>query len=104
MVIAIGNPMGLGHTVTQGIVSQTGRNLTGTPEDPGRHIDFLQTDTAINPGSSGGPLITMTGACIGVNTAGVTQAQGIGFAVPTTLVEEFLEEVCSGKGKLEKSR
>ncbi|MHC4624653.1 MAG: S1C family serine protease [Planctomycetota bacterium] len=102
MVIAVGNPLGLGHTVTAGIISQTYRNLAGarTTENE-RHIDFIQTDTAINPGSSGGPLITLTGAWVGVNTAGITQAQGIGFAVSSSQVKEFLDNVRAGKGHRE---
>ena len=97
MVIAVGNPLGLGHTVTQGIISQTGRNLQGVAEDE-RGVEFLQTDTAINPGSSGGPLISFSGAWIGVNTAGVVQAQNIGFAVPSSQVIEFLDDVRKGEG------
>lgn len=98
-VIAVGNPLGLGHTVTAGIISQTGRNLSGVSSEEARHIRFIQTDTAINPGSSGGPLITLTGAWIGVNTAGVVEAQSIGFAVPSSQVREFLNEVRAGKGE-----
>jgi S1-C subfamily serine protease len=98
MVIAVGNPLGLGHTVTQGIISQTGRNLARVEVEGGRQIDYLQTDTAINPGSSGGPLITLTGAWIGVNTAGYTQAQGISFAVPSRQAREFLINVLAGNG------
>ena len=98
LVIAVGNPLGLGHTVTLGIISQTGRNLSGLAEHEGRHIEYLQTDTAINPGSSGGPLITMTGAWVGVNTAGVTAGQGLGFAVPSQQVREFLNQVLLGAG------
>ena len=98
MAIAIGNPLGLGHTVTFGIVSQTGRNLSGVSDEEGRPIQFIQTATAINPGSSGGPLITLTGAWVGVNTAGAIGAQGIGFAVPSAQVLEFLAEVLAGKG------
>ncbi|UCD58067.1 MAG: trypsin-like peptidase domain-containing protein [Candidatus Hydrogenedentota bacterium] len=101
LVIAVGNPLGLGHTVTSGIISQTGRNLSGVLDEEARQIRFIQTDTAINPGSSGGPLITLTGAWIGVNTAGVTEAQGIGFAVPSSQVREFLDEVRAGKGEQE---
>ena len=97
MVIAVGNPLGLGHTVTKGIISQTGRNLQGVAEDE-RAVDFLQTDTAINPGSSGGPLIGFSGAWIGVNTAGVVQAQSIGFAVPSSHVLEFLDRVLHADG------
>jgi S1-C subfamily serine protease len=97
MVIAVGNPLGLGHTVTAGIISKTYRNLGINPG--GREIEFIQTDTAINPGSSGGPLITLTGACVGINTAVVARAQGIGFAVPSKLIKIFLDEVRAGKGK-----
>jgi S1-C subfamily serine protease len=104
MVIAVGNPLGLGHTVTAGIISQTYRNITGTQMQDERHIDFIQTDTAINPGSSGGPLITLAGAWVGVNTAGIVQAQGIGFAVPSGQVREFLDEIRAGKGELEKTK
>ncbi len=101
-VIAVGNPLGLGHTVTHGIISQTGRNLKAHLEnEPGRHMEFLQTDTAINPGSSGGPLITLTGAWVGVNTAGLSGAEGIYFSVPSSQTAEFLESVMAGNGDLE---
>jgi S1-C subfamily serine protease len=110
LVIAVGNPLGLGHTVTQGIISQTGRNLEAyaagaersqeeEPEKEGkRQILYIQTSTAINPGSSGGPLITLTGAWIGVNTAGITEAQSVGFAVPSNQVREFLDNIRTGNG------
>jgi S1-C subfamily serine protease len=105
-VIAVGNPLGLGHTVTEGIISQTGRNLEAylreqqsDEEEEKRRILYLQTSTAINPGSSGGPLITLTGAWIGVNTAGITEAQNIGFAVPSSQVREFLDNVMGGNGE-----
>ena len=98
MVIAIGNPLGLGHTVTSGIISQTYGNISGDPGENGRHVDFIQTDTAINPGSSGGPLITLNGACVGVNTAMIAVAQGIGFAVSSNRVVEFLDNVRAGRG------
>jgi S1-C subfamily serine protease len=101
LVIAVGNPLGLGHTVTSGIISQTERNLSGVSDEEARQIRFIQTDTAINPGSSGGPLITLTGAWVGVNTAGVTEAQNIGFAVPSTQVQEFLDKVRAGEGQQE---
>jgi len=101
MVIAVGNPLGLGHTVTAGIISQTYRNMAGESGEDGRHVDFIQTDTAINPGASGGPLITLTGAWIGVNTAGATRAQGIGFAVPSNQAHEFLNAIRAGRGELE---
>ena len=98
MVIAVGNPLGLGHTVTSGIISQTYRNISGDPGENGRHVDFIQTDTAINRGSSGGPLITLNGACVGVNTAMIAVAQGIGFAVPSNQVLEFIDNVRAGRG------
>ncbi len=97
MVIAVGNPLGLGHTVTAGIVSHTGRNLTGVSQNKERHVEYIQTDTAINPGSSGGPLVTFNGNWIAVNTAGYTQAQGLGFSVPSRLVRKFLEEILAAK-------
>jgi S1-C subfamily serine protease len=99
MVIAVGNPFGLGHTVTSGIISQTDRDLSGLARGEGRIVHYLQTDTAINPGSSGGPLITLTGAWVGVNTAGAIQGQGIGFAVPSRQAREFLEDVLAGRGE-----
>ena len=98
MVIAVGNPLGLGHTVTSGIISQTYRNILGEPDENGRHVDFIQTDTAIIPGSSGGPLITLNGSCVGVNTAIIAVAQGIGFAVPSNQVLEFIDNVRAGRG------
>jgi len=98
MVIAVGNPLGLGHTVTSGIISQTYRNISGDPGENGRHVDFIQTDTAINLGSSGGPLITLNGACVGVNTAMIAVAQSIGFAVPSNQVVEFIDNVRAGRG------
>ncbi len=101
-MIAVGNPLGLGHTVTWGIISQTDRNLQGVEaDDDVRVVSFIQTDTAINPGSSGGPLITLSGAWIGVNTAGVVTAQNIGFAVPSKQVAEFIDGVLAGKGDRE---
>ncbi len=98
-VVAIGNPLGLGHSVSQGIISQTGRELL-TLEDPqeGRQIEFLQTDTAINQGSSGGPLLTLSGDAIGMNTAVARQAEGIAFAVPTSQIIAFIEAVVAGDG------
>jgi len=97
-VIAIGNPLGFGHTVTAGIVSHTGRSLFEEEEPGQRYARYLQTDAAINPGSSGGPLITLTGAWAGVNTAKIENSQGIGFAVPSSQAQEFLTNVLEGKG------
>jgi S1-C subfamily serine protease len=99
MVIAVGNPLGLGHTVTFGIISQTYRNIMGNLDENGRHVDFIQTDTAINPGSSGGPLITLSGSWVGVNTAILATAQGIGFAVPSHQVLEFLDTIRAGQSR-----
>lgn len=101
-VIAVGNPLGLGHTVTHGIISRTGRRLLDEdPPESGRQIEFLQTDTPINPGSSGGPLITLTGAWVGVNTAVLMGTQGISLSVPSIQVKGFLESVLSGDGETE---
>ena len=84
-VLAIGNPFGLGHTVTSGIVSAKGRIIGAGPYD-----DFIQTDASINPGNSGGPLFNMRGQVIGINTAIISGGQGIGFAIPINLAKEVL--------------
>ncbi len=91
-VIAVGNPFGLGQTVTAGIISARGRIIGAGPYD-----DFIQTDAAINPGNSGGPLFNMKGEVIGINTAIVAQGQGIGFAIPVSLAKEILPMLKSGK-------
>ncbi len=98
-VIAVGNPLGFGHTVTAGIVSHTGRSLFEEKETNGRYVRYIQTDAAINPGSSGGPLITLTGSWIGLNTAQIANSQGIGFTVPSNQVLEFLNNVLEGNGR-----
>jgi serine protease Do len=90
-VLAVGNPFGLGHTVTQGIISAKGRIIGAGPYD-----DFLQTDAAINPGNSGGPLFNMQGQVIGINTAIIAQGQGIGFAIPSNMAKEMLPQLESG--------
>ena len=90
-VLAIGNPFGLGHTVTAGIVSAKGRELGAGPYD-----DFIQTDTAINPGNSGGPLFDMAGNAIGINTAIFTRNggnQGVGFAIPINLAKRIVAQL-----------
>ena len=91
-VVAIGNPLGLDHTVTQGIISAKGRQLSG----PGLE-SFLQTDAAINKGNSGGPLLNLKGEVIGINTAIRPDGQNIGFAVPVNLVNNILADLRSGK-------
>ncbi len=86
--IAIGNPLGLDSTVTAGIISATGRSSreVGVPD---KRVDFIQTDAAINPGNSGGPLLNLNGEVIGVNTAIIQGAQGIGFAIPINTVQRI---------------
>jgi serine protease Do len=93
-VVAIGNPFGLGHTVTQGIISAKGRIIGAT-----RYDNFLQTDAAINPGNSGGPLLNLKGEVVGINTAIVATGQGIGFAIPSNLAKNIVEQL-QEKGKV----
>ena len=81
-VLAIGNPFGLEHTVTQGIISATGRVIGSGPYD-----DFLQTDAPINPGNSGGPLVNLRGEVVGINTAIFSGGQGLGFAIPSAMAK-----------------
>jgi Do/DeqQ family serine protease len=92
--IAIGNPLGLDSTVTVGIISGTGRssNQVGVPD---KRIDFIQTDAAINPGNSGGPLLNQRGEVIGVNTAIIQGAQGLGFAIPINMVEDIVTQLAT---------
>lgn len=94
MVIAMGNPFGLSHTVTSGIVSQKGRKDINPS---GRHIiaNFIQTDASINPGNSGGPLLNIYGEVVGINTA-IAQGQGIGFAIPISMSKTLLPQLTSG--------
>jgi serine protease Do len=87
-VVAIGNPFGLDHTVTAGIVSAKGRVLGAGPYD-----DFIQTDASINPGNSGGPLFNLAGEVVGINTAVSRMGQGIGFAVPIDMVKGVVDEL-----------
>jgi serine protease Do len=91
-VMAVGNPFGLGQTVTTGIISAKGRIIGAGPYD-----DFLQTDAAINPGNSGGPLFDMKGEVIGINTAIIAQGQNIGFTIPISLAKELLPQLKAGK-------
>ena len=90
-VVAIGNPFGLSHTVSAGIVSAKGRSREDVPLDPSGYYNFLQTDASINPGNSGGPLLNLRGEVVGVNTAiRGGGAQGIGFAIPVNMVKQIL--------------
>jgi serine protease Do len=87
-VVAIGNPFGLSHTVTSGIVSAKGRVIGAGPYD-----DFIQTDASINPGNSGGPLFDLNGNVVGINTAIIPQGQGIGFAIPVNIAKVLLPQL-----------
>ncbi len=92
VALAIGNPFGVGQTVTMGIISATGRNQLGL----NTYEDFIQTDAAINPGNSGGALIDARGNLIGINTAIFSKSggsQGIGFAIPAKLALNVMEEI-----------
>ncbi len=93
--IAIGNPFGLDHTVTVGVVSGTGRADMGLTQ----YENFIQTDASINPGNSGGPLLNSNGEVIGINTAILTVGQGIGFAIPINTVREISRDLIE-KGKV----
>ena len=91
IVLAIGNPFGLGQTVTMGMISATGRATLGLDYE-----DFIQTDAAINPGNSGGALVDADGRLIGINTAILSRSggnQGIGFAIPTNLARDVMESL-----------
>lgn len=97
--IAIGNPLGLNNSVTIGIISATGRSSTdvGVPD---KRVGFIQTDAAINPGNSGGPLLNDRGEVIGMNTAIVSGAQGLGFAIPINSAMRIADQlIVSGKAK-----
>ena len=90
-VVAIGNPFGLNHTVSAGIVSAKGRGRDDVPLDPSGYYSFIQTDASINPGNSGGPLLNLRGEVIGINSAiRGGGAQGIGFAIPINMVKQIL--------------
>lgn len=91
-VIAIGNPFGLSHTVTTGVVSAVNRSLN---TDGRTYYDFIQTDASINPGNSGGPLLNIKGELIGINTAIYGKAQGIGFAIPISRAKRIVQELIS---------
>jgi serine protease Do len=91
-VIAIGNPFGLSHTVTTGVISAVGRSLKTADQT---YYDFIQTDASINPGNSGGPLLNLDGELIGINTAIYQKAQGIGFAIPINRARRIVADLIS---------
>lgn len=97
--IAIGNPLGLDNTVTAGIVSATNRSSSaiGVPDE---RVGFIQTDAAINPGNSGGPLLNSRGEVIGMNTAIISGAQGLGFAIPVNTAQRIAQQLIAN-GKVE---
>jgi serine protease Do len=101
LAIAIGNPLGYENTVTTGIVSGLGRQITASdatqssPPDTLRNL--IQTDAAINPGNSGGPLVNSAGQVIGINTAVSTTAQGLGFAIPIDVARPIMEQALAGQ-------
>ena len=97
--IAIGNPLGLDNTVTTGIISATGRSSSQIGVGDKR-LDFIQTDAAINPGNSGGPLLNAQGEVIGINTAIIRNAQGLGFAIPINRAAEIGQTLIA-EGKVE---
>ncbi|WP_084786352.1 HhoA/HhoB/HtrA family serine endopeptidase [Mastigocladopsis repens] len=98
-VIAIGNPLGLDYTVTSGIVSATGRSSSDIGATDKR-VDYIQTDAAINPGNSGGPLLNTRGDVIGMNTAIIQGAQGLGFAIPISTAQRIAQELIT-KGRVD---
>jgi serine protease Do len=95
-VVAIGNPFGLEHTVTAGIVSAKWRTIGQGP-----YNSFIQTDASINPGNSGGPLFNIKGEVVGINSAIVAEGQGIGFAIPINMVKDVLEDLKT-EGKIKR--
>ena len=97
--IAIGNPLGLDNTVTAGIVSATGRT-SAQIRVPDKRVQFIQTDAAINPGNSGGPLLNERGEVIGINTAIIGGAQGLGFAIPINSAQRLAQELID-KGRVD---
>ncbi len=97
--IAIGNPLGLDNTVTAGIISATGRT-SAQIRVPDKRVQFIQTDAAINPGNSGGPLLNERGEVIGVNTAIIGNAQGLGFAIPINQARKIASDLVT-KGRVD---
>jgi serine protease Do len=90
-VIAIGNPFGLSHTVTTGVVSALNRTIRGGNDRV--YSDFIQTDASINPGNSGGPLLNILGELVGINSAIYQKAEGIGFAIPIDKAKRIVDDL-----------
>jgi Do/DeqQ family serine protease len=102
IALAMGNPFGLGQTVTMGIISATGRGGLGIEQ----YEDFIQTDASINPGNSGGALVNTKGALIGINTAIISRSggnQGVGFAIPVDMVRQVITQL-KEKGVVTRAR
>jgi serine protease Do len=95
-ILAVGNPFGLSHTVTAGIVSALGRTAEDARVGPRLQASFIQTDASINPGNSGGPIVDTAGRVVGVATAVAEGANGIGFAVPINMVRDLLPALARG--------
>ena len=91
-IMVIGNPFGLSHSVTIGIVSQIGRTEI-SPAGRNGYYDFIQTDASINPGNSGGPIVNLRGEVVGIATAINATGQGIGFAIPINMAKDVIEQL-----------
>ncbi len=102
-VVAIGNPFGLSHTVSAGIISARGRTRHDVDLDPAGYYNFLQTDASINPGNSGGPLLDLQGKVVGMNTAIRAGANNIGFAIPIDMIKALLPSLLR-EGKVRRSQ
>ena len=99
-VVAVGNPFGLGYSMTTGVISAKNRTLSpGTRR--GNFEQYLQTSALINPGNSGGPLLNLYGEVVGINTAIIAQGQGIGFAIPANLIKELMPQLVR-KGRIDR--
>ena len=103
IVFAVGNPLGVGKTVTMGIISATKKSELGVLGDAGSYENFIQTDASINPGNSGGALLDAKGRLIGINTAIISQTRssiGIGLAIPVNIAKNVLTDFVEGGGEL----
>jgi len=101
MVVAIGNPYGLDQTLTVGVLSAKERPIQIQDGNTTRSYEhLLQTDASINPGNSGGPLLNAAGEVVGMNSAGESEAQGIGFAIPTTTMKSVIAQVLNGNSNI----